>query len=274
MQDWLNARLYHPLAAGLARWLAPTVVTPNCLSVAGAIAIMLAALAYASSVEAWGVMIGVLLHMSWHVLDGADGDLARMTGRSSPQGELIDGICDYAGHIVLYATMGAMASAQIGPLAWVLMLAAGASRVVQQAHYEGARRQYQLSVYGTPWMASAAPPRNSKARSHPFVVYYLWLTGLIIPHGAELLAVTQDAERVEKVRVAMQARAHMWLPWISPLSSNYRTLAIGAAMLIGKTHLYFLAEIFILGAVFWGSMRRLRRIFGEVLGQSPPRTLR
>jgi phosphatidylglycerophosphate synthase len=38
-----------------------------------------------------------MLHMGWHVLDGADGDLARMTGRASPQGELFDGICDYVG---------------------------------------------------------------------------------------------------------------------------------------------------------------------------------
>ena len=29
-------------------------------------------------------------------------DLARLTGRSSPLGELIDGICDYASHVVLY----------------------------------------------------------------------------------------------------------------------------------------------------------------------------
>ena len=46
--------------------------------------------------------------------------------------------------------MGFIASAQIGDWGWTLMWAAGASRVAQQAHYEGARRQYSLGVYGKP----------------------------------------------------------------------------------------------------------------------------
>lgn len=65
-----------------------------------------------------------------------------MTGRVSTNGELSDGTCDYSGHIVLYLTLGTMAATLIGGGAWVLMIAAGASRVVEAAHYEGARRQY------------------------------------------------------------------------------------------------------------------------------------
>ena len=270
LEDLLNARLYHPLSWRLARRLAPTGITPDMVSAAGALAIILAAAAYGLLDWPWGVALGLMLHMFWHVLDGADGDLARLPGRSSPHGELVDGICDYVGHIVLYVTMGFIAAGQIGGWGWALMWAAGASRVVQAAHYEGARRQYQLVVYGTPWMASTAPVVTASGRRHPFVAYYLWLTGWIVPHGEALTAAAQDPVQREALREAMRARAGEWLGRISPLSANYRTLAVGAAMLAGRPHWYFLFEVVLLGAVLLASLVRVRRVFGAVLAHAAP----
>lgn len=274
LEDWLNARLYHPLSWRLARALVPTRITPDMVSAAGALAIMLAAAAYAELTWPWGIALGLLLHMGWHVLDGADGDLARLTGRSSPHGELVDGICDYLGHIVLYVTIGFIASAQIGGWGWALMWAAAASRVAQQAHYEGARRQYQLAVYGTPWMASTAAGGAETGRRHPFVAYYLWLTGWIVPHGAALLEAVRDPLRRAPLRETMRASAAEWLGPISPLSSNYRTLAIGAAMLAGRPQWFFLFEVLVLGGVLVASLVRVRRVFGVALAQTAPASTR
>lgn len=275
--DWLNRRIYHPLAWRLAMRLAATPATPDMVSAAGAVTIALAALAYAGLPWPWSVALGLALHMSWHVLDGADGDLARITDRASPRGELIDGICDYLGHIALYFTLGGLAAGAVGPIAFVPMLAAGASRVVQAGHYEGARRQYQLAVYGTPWMASAPPAPDARGKRHPFVVYYLWLTGWIVPHGAALTAAAQDPTRREALRTAMRARGPAALARMSLLSANYRTLAVGAAMLAGQPLAYFLFEIVLLGGVLAVSVARVRRVFGQVLadiGAPPPSSTR
>jgi phosphatidylglycerophosphate synthase len=264
LEDWLNARIYHPLSWRLARRLAATAITPNMVSVAGAGTIMLATLAYAQLTWPWGVAAGLALHMSWHVLDGADGDLARLTARSSAHGELVDGICDYAGHIVLYVTMGFLAAGQIGGLGWALMGAAGASRVIQAAHYEGSRRQYQFAVYGT-----------AKGRRHPFVAYYLWLTGWIVPLSAALTAALQDPARRDALREAMRAQGGTWLRGMTLLSANYRTLAVGAAMLAGRPHWYFLFEVVVLGGILALSLGRVRRAFAAALAQAEaPNTLR
>lgn len=270
LEDWLNGRLYHPLAWRLAKRLAATRITPNMVSAAGAAAIMLAAAAYGMLAWPLGAALGLALHMGWHVLDGADGDLARLTGRSSPHGELVDGICDYAGHIVLYVTLGHLAAQQIGTMGWALMWAAGASRVVQAAHYEGTRRQYQLAVYGTPWMASAPPPPGRGGRRHPLVVYYLWLTGWIVPHSQALSAAIADAAHREAVREAMRASGKALLGRMSLLSANYRTLAVGAAMLAGGPQWYFLFEITLLGLMLLASLVRVRRVLGTVLDQAGP----
>ena len=275
LEDWLNRNLYHPLSWRLARQLASTWVTPDMVSAAGAAAIMLAAASYGLIAAPWGVALGLFLHMGWHVLDGADGDLARLTGRSSAHGELVDGICDYAGHVVLYVTMGAIAAGQIGTMGWTLMWAAGASRVVQAAHYEGTRRQYQLAVFGTPWMGSEPPITDAKGRRHPFVAYYLWLTGLIVPHGAALRSAAQDPATRGVLRDAMSQHGKTLLARSGVLSANYRTLAVGGAMLAGRPHWYFLFEILVLGCVLIASLAQVRRVTAAVLAQAGvPSTLR
>jgi hypothetical protein len=238
------------------------------VSAAGAAVIMFASAGYGLIPAPWGVALGLLFHMAWHVLDGADGDLARLTGRSSAHGELVDGICDYAGHIVLYVTMGAIAAGQLGGMGWALMWAAGASRVLQAAHYEGTRRQYQLAVYGTPWMRSEPPATDAKGRRHPFVAYYLWLTGMIDPHGTALQEAVQNAATCAPLKVAMRQHGKALLARIGLLSANYRTLAVGVAMLAGRPHWYFLFEVVVLGAVLIASLAQVRRVMVTVLVQA------
>ena len=129
-----------------------------------------AGIVYAGLAWPVGAALGMALHMGWHVVDGADGDLARMTGRSSPIGEMVDGVCDYASHIVLYLILGRSCRTKLGssavPTGWVLLVIAGVSHAVQSNHVEVQRRQYQLYVYGTPWIATAtARPIRRPARA-------------------------------------------------------------------------------------------------------------
>ena len=105
MQDALNHYIYHPLAWQLARALAPTPLTPNMVSVFGGLLVVAAGAVYFTTSGPLWAILGMALHLSWHVVDGADGDLARITGKTSPLGELVDGICDYVSHIVLYVLL-------------------------------------------------------------------------------------------------------------------------------------------------------------------------
>ena len=121
LEDWLNLRIYHPLSLRLARALSSTPVTPNAVSVAGGLTVAFAAAIYGSTTGALGALAAMLVHMAWHVVDGADGDLARMTGRVSPVGEIVDGLCDYLGHLVLYIVLASILAQDLGALGWVLM---------------------------------------------------------------------------------------------------------------------------------------------------------
>jgi len=155
LQDFLNLYLYHPLAWRVAVAAKPLGASPNMVSIAGAVSVMAAAWAYTGLDWPQSALIGFAFHALWHVIDGADGDLARLTGKSSPTGELVDGVCDYVGHVVLYLALAAMLDDRIGAWSWILAVGAGASHIVQNNHAETQRRTYLWWAYGVPWLKNA-----------------------------------------------------------------------------------------------------------------------
>lgn len=259
LQDALNFHLFHPLALRLAKALTSTRVTPNMVSVAGGLLVVLAALAYARPGWPWAALAGFALHLAWHVVDGADGDLARLTGRSSPQGELVDGICDYAGHIVLYLVLGSLLQATIGPIAWLFAVGAGASRIVQANHYEVQRRQYQWWVYGVPWLRASRGQGASEGKGALFGTAYLKLAQKIAPHAIPadraVMAARENPERAERALAAIRRHAQPILDSLPLLGANYRTVALGFSMLAGSPIYFFLWEAVALNLVLIRSVR-------------------
>jgi phosphatidylglycerophosphate synthase len=249
LQDWLNYYLYHPLAWQLARALARTPLTPNAVSVIGAFCVIGAGVAYAQPWYPLSALLGLFLHMSWHVVDGADGDLARMTGRSSPVGEMVDGLCDYISHIILYFVLGWVLwrSGASFSFAWWLMWAAGLSHFVQANHVEVQRRQYQWWVYGTPWIRHSHGDREAATRKSVFggiVTFYLALAAGMTPYARRIDEAVEQAGPAERERIrglARTAEAPL-LPLLKLLGPNPRAIVLGLSMLAGSPLWYFLYQ--------------------------------
>ncbi|MGB2695240.1 MAG: CDP-alcohol phosphatidyltransferase family protein [Dehalococcoidia bacterium] len=83
---YLNRRLSQPLA----RLLAPTLITPNQVSLAS---LLVAFGALASFATNQVIVAGVLIQTS-SVVDGVDGDLARLQGSASRFGAVFDAVLD------------------------------------------------------------------------------------------------------------------------------------------------------------------------------------
>jgi phosphatidylglycerophosphate synthase len=238
LQDPLNHYLYHPLSWQLARRLAPTPVTPNMVSVFGGLCVVGAAFAYALNDWPVSALLGLALHMAWHVVDGADGDLARLTGKASPIGEMVDGLCDYLSHMVLYLALGWLLSGVIGPTAWWWMLAGGIGHAIQSNHVEVQRRQYQYWVFGTPWLRNSHTAEGSATAQSGFsalVSAYLSLASGMTPHAlqidAAVAAAQADPARLEQIRNAVRAEAPPLLLLCKLLGPNPRAIVLGLAML-------------------------------------------
>lgn len=266
LQDPLNHYLYHPLAWQLARLLAPTSVTPNLVSVFGALMVVLASAAYAQPWYPWSAALGMALHMTWHVVDGADGDLARLTGRSSPIGEMVDGLCDYLSHVVLYLVLGWLltgaGSFWAGWPGWLLMLAAGISHAVQANHVEVQRRQYQYWVYGTPWLRSShakSDSATSRSWAGALVSSYLAVASGMTPHALTIDAAVEaakgDPKRLGTIADAVRAEAPPLLRLCKILGPNPRAVILGLSMLAGSPLWYFLYQTVVLNLLLVASVR-------------------
>lgn len=250
LQDPLNHYLYHRLAWQLARGLAHTPITPNMVSVFGGLMVVAAGIVYANLAWPVGAALGMALHMGWHVVDGADGDLARMTGRTSPIGEMVDGVCDYASHIVLYLILGWVLSKEAGfftgSAGWILLVFAGISHAVQSNHVEVQRRQYQWYVYGTPWIRHShgqADSATSKSLFGVFVSAYLNAASGMTPHALRIDAAVDaakgDPARLAEIAAAVRAEAPPLLFMCKVLGPNPRAIVLGLSMFAG-TPLYYL----------------------------------
>lgn len=266
LQDSLNYYLYHPLAWRLAKLLARTPLTPNMVSVIGAGFVVAAAFVYAQPGWPGPALLGLALHMTWHVVDGADGDLARLTGRASPLGEMIDGFCDYASHIALYVVLAWLLSHSAGvwggATAWVLTAIAGFGHAVQSNHVEVQRRQYQYWVYGTPWIRHSHGAEGSETRDSAigvFVTAYLDAASGMTPHALRIDAAVErargDPAALARIAAAVRAEAPPLLMVCKFLGPNPRAIVLGLSMLAGGPVGYLLYQAVLLNLLLLVSVR-------------------
>lgn len=257
LQNPLDRAIYHPLAGSLAGFLARTPITPNMVSLVGGVAIVLAGIAYVQPGWPLPALMGLGLHMSWHVFDGADGDLARRTGRVSTSGEIIDGICDYAGHVVLYVLLANWAAAGAGPMAWITAVAAGLSRVLQANFHEVQRRRYANWAYGVDWLGSGHAESGRGVLGLAARGYLRIANSLARPQPGIDAAASDPAQRVALSRLVRHSGPAAFAG-SGLLGANYRTLALGLSMLAGSPMWYFAYEAVLLNIVLASGVVRSR----------------
>lgn len=278
---WTNRFVVHPLSRRLTTWLVPTRITPNQISCLGVVASSCAAAAYTALSWPISAFVGFGLHIGWHVLDGTDGDLARRTGRSSPNGEIVDGLCDYLSHIILYAALAAVLAGQIGGWAWALALVSGVARAIQANSFESRRRSYQHWVQGKAWLKQSlsagatddgriAGPLKGLGRA------YMAISRRVSAQDPELEAVLRSrlcgaAVAAASARALYSHHQAGALRSSFLLSSNARTVALFISMLATSPLYFFCYESVALSLVLVATLaqqRRRNRALLRALGQT------
>jgi len=221
-------------------------------------------------------VLGFVLMIGWHVMDGADGQLARLTQTQSGTGKVLDGICDYVTFTAVYVGLAVPLSRIHGPWVWWVVAGSGACHAIQSASYELQRQDYDHWGCGRP----SAGPAKAKTSSDGHATAIGRVTGLLDRSyiGLQRLCTGVDKplrNRMEATiaqspaRFAMMAlyrevfarRVREW----SVMSANYRTLGLFVFAVIGFPLWYFIWEIAVLSllsaALLWGQRGLYRDFF-------------
>ena len=252
IEEFSNRIFIHPISDRLAPLLVPTGIHPNLVSLGGLSAGLIAALFYSHPEWAYSAWAGFGFMILWHILDGTDGQLARLSGKSSAIGKVVDGLADYSVFGAVYIVLAWMGSESMGLNAWLIGFAAAFSHALQSASYERQREKF------TAWTKPASAPATTgqdQADAHaPAGRIARLLDGLytrvqaLLDRDKESRALLDQvlflpAQTQAEVRAEYRARFAAQVQLWSLLSANIHTLAIFLFALFGNAWDYFLFEL-------------------------------
>ena len=269
IEQWTNAVLVHPVSQRLADRFIALGMTANMVSVLGLLSMACAACAFYGLPGLPGAVAGVSFMWLSHVLDGADGKVARAMKTASPHGEIVDGVCDYGGYALIYLALGLLVARQTGPWpAAAITVAAGFFHVLQANFYETSRRIYCNRIYGTPWIGSlsGAEIEAMAAKGALTGRAFAALTRLFLALSRRLYrddgapAPQPGDAGFAAFRDASARKVKLW----ALCSQNVKTIAVAVAMLAGCPLCYFLFVLVVVnGAIALALIagRRSSRMF-------------
>ena len=282
IEELANLYLIHPLSRRLVRLLLPSAVTPNAVSVFGAIVAAAAAACFYCLPWPWAALAGFACMCAAHIIDGADGRLARVSGRTSNKGEIIDGLCDYAGSVIIYLSLAMVLARDLGATAWLLALAAGFSNVFHAGGYEFQRRTYNHRVYGRSWLrynvrsSSGFSANNLSQKIFASIArFFLFIQKFVSADSPALdLAMSRltsrDGETTDQVRELYRRDAARRVRFWSILGQNHKTLAMFLGMLAGSPLYFFIYVATVLNMALVVLIVRQHRVNSALLAKLAP----
>ena len=241
---------FHPLGLVVARLAAALAVTPTQLTILGALTgIAGGALLYDERLGLLAFAV-LILHS---VIDSADGQLARMTGRNSELGKVLDGASGYLTHAAIYFAIGAgmLHSTRNGAvLLWMLL--AGIATAAHAQMYDYHRTSYS-SVVGEGRVPIHRPATVAPWLRGLYRGYLLMQRCLIGSHAEVESALSRRAVAgVVTDEDRASYRAHFYAPvrgW-NFLGDNTRFYAIGLLAWFHRIDLYFAFVLLLMNLAF------------------------
>lgn len=279
-EDRLDLYFYRPFGFLCAKAGASLHLSPTQLTLASMAAGIAAGAEFAQpGISHWCLASALLIFSG--VLDSADGQLARITGRTTAMGLVLDGICDTVVFVAVYLGCLTQIYPAWGASIWPIAIAAGFSHSVQSATFDYYLREYlYYTTAGHP--ESYRNPSVAEARDHIRQEHnerWLWRARALWLRQQQLFSTRGESFR-QSMHAAMSGndlnfrtayhrrqigRIRQWR-W---LGSNSHTIGILAFALVGRFDLYLIfvnltALNTLMLTTWWYQRDSDRRLFAEL----------
>ena len=247
IEEITNRVVFQPLSTWAAPLLVKLGISANATSLLGMASGLFGAWCYFHyALSVWYTIAGFAAMCLWHVLDGADGQVARLTNTQSQVGKVIDGICDYVVFIAAYLVLAHQLEVKYPNMAWPLVITAGAMHIVQASAHEAQRQMFDFWALGKQ-SARLGVGVRAAPRSVSTVIIYVYEMIQLRFSGIDPKFLNWLDRNLPSDPAVRQAYAITFAPmvrrWWSILSANYRTYGIFLCCLIKRPEVYFIIEV-------------------------------
>ena len=263
-EEFIDIHFYRPIGYRWALLFNKMGVSPNAVTIASIVIGVAAGICYYPTDLAINIL-GMLLLVWANSYDSADGQLARMTGKKTPLGRILDGAAGDIWFITIYAAICLRLTPQWGIWIWVLAAITGIFHRKQAAMADYYRNVHLLFLKGKSGSElSYSPHLKEHYREMSWrreFIYKLFETFYInYTVGQEQLTPqfqrlmnkirTQYAGQApESFRVAFREKSLPLMKYTNMLSFNTRVIALFISLLIDLPWVYFLFEMTVLNAM-------------------------
>ncbi len=277
-EEFIDIHFYRPIGYKWALLFDKLGVSPNSVTIASIFIGMAAGVCFYFH-DLWVNVIGMLLLIWANSYDSADGQLARMTGKKSAMGRILDGTAGDLWFISIYAAICLRLTPEWGVWIWVLAATTGFFHGKQAAMADYYRNIHLLFLKGKSGSELSYSPllkENFKKMSwrrgfiyklfEAFYINYTVGQETWTPKFQRMMDIIRrkyDGQAPEWFRTAFRAKSLPLMKYTNMLSFNTRVIVLFTSLFIDMPWVYFLFEITVLNLMLLYMVRRHERICAE-----------
>ncbi|MDR2139037.1 MAG: CDP-alcohol phosphatidyltransferase family protein [Tannerella sp.] len=263
-EEFIDLHFYRPVGYHWALFFNRLGVSPNTVTVISIIIGIAAGVCfYFPGLRM--TLLGMLLLVWANSYDSADGQLARMTGRNTPLGRILDGASGELWFTSIYAAICFRLMPLWGSWIWLLAAVAGFCHSRQAAmadYYRNIHLHYLKGESESELSDSAVLRENYRKRTWKDsgilkAVEYFYLQYTVgqeawAPAFRRMKALLREKYRdeiPEQFRAAFRAGSLPLMKYANMLSFNTRIIALFVALMIDMPWLYFVFELTVLNGM-------------------------
>jgi len=257
-EEFIDIHFYRPIGYCWALLFRKLNIAPNPITIAGIIIGIGAGVCfYYSSLKI--NIIGMLLLIWANSFDSADGQLARLTGKSSPFGRMLDGLCGILWFFAIYTAICVRLTPSWGIWIWALGIVTGffhGKQTTMADYYRNIHLFFlkgksgsELSEYATindKYMKMSWKNDFFDKLFNVFYVSYTKDQESMSPNFQRLMQLIREQypEKVpDEFRAAFREKSLPLMKYTNMLTFNTRAIALFITLFLNLPWIYFIFEL-------------------------------
>jgi len=258
-EEFIDIHFYRPIGYRWALLFSKLNIAPNTITIAAIfIGIGAGICFYFPDLK---INIAGMLLLVWaNSYDSADGQLARMTGKTSPIGRMLDGLCGIIWFLVIYAAICVRLTPSWGVWIWVLGAITGyfhGKQTTMADYYRNIHLFFLKGKSGSELSESPIIKDNFVKMSwkhnftdklfHGFYLNYTKDQESMTPNFQQMMQLIREKYPVENIpewfRMVFREKSLPLMKYTNMLTFNTRTITLFIMIAINLPWLYFIFEL-------------------------------